>query len=173
MIEVWRPGRPPGERRPRDGDRRGRRRPRGQDAAKPAEQPAGEGIVAAASTEPTAGATTETSQQAAPDGEGRERRGRPRHRRRDGEQREGGEGRAEVGRQDRHEKRDRSQRPDRPERQGRPPRRDRDRDRRDDNRPSRTWSSDQQQRGKEPDPNSPFAKLMALKEQLEANKERR
>ena len=45
-------------------------------------------------------------------------------------------------------------------------------DRRDENRPSRTWSSSQEPRGKEPDPNSPFAKLLALKAQLEANKER-
>ena len=38
--------------------------------------------------------------------------------------------------------------------------------------PGRTWSSDNDRRGKEADPNSPFAKLLALKEQLEANKER-
>ena len=63
------------------------------------------------------------------------------------------------------------ERPDRPPRGDRPPRRDRDRDR-DDNRPGRTWSSDNDRRGKEADPNSPFAKLLALKEQLEANKER-
>jgi len=37
--------------------------------------------------------------------------------------------------------------------------------------PSRIWSSSEQKRGgKEPDPNSPFAKLLALKEQLEGNK---
>ena len=78
--------------------------------------------------------------------------------------------------QERPEKRDRPARDDkRPERDDRrPPRRDRDRDRdrRDDNRPSRTWSSSEQKRGgKEPDPNSPFAKLLALKEQLEGNKD--
>jgi ATP-dependent RNA helicase SUPV3L1/SUV3 len=63
---------------------------------------------------------------------------------------------------------ERQQRHGRPERRDRPPRRDRS----DDNRPSRTWSSSQEPRSKEPDPNSPFAKLLALKEQLEANKER-
>jgi len=172
MIEVWRPGRPAGEHRSRDGERR-RRRPQGRAAAKPDEKAVGEG-VAAAPTEPAAGATAEASPPATAEGERRERRGRPRHPRREGEQREGGEGRERRAEQpDRQERRDRSQRPDRTERESRPPRRDRDRDRRDDNRPSRTWSSDQQSRGKEPDPNSPFAKLLALKEQLEANKERR
>ena len=44
----------------------------------------------------------------------------------------------------------------------------------DDNGPDRIWASSQEPRsgGKEPDPNSPFAKLLALKEQLEGNKER-
>ena len=40
MIEVWRPGRPPGERRPRDGDRRASPASARSGAAKPAE-PAG------------------------------------------------------------------------------------------------------------------------------------
>ena len=49
--------------------------------------------------------------------------------------------------------------------------RDRDRDR---NGPDRIWASSQEPRSgsKEPDPNSPFAKLLALKAQLEGNKER-
>ena len=179
MIEVWRPGRPPGERRPRDGERRGRRR-----HERPAQQadtkPAGEAVAAA---EPSAVASVEATPSAQPEQERRQRRGRPRHRRREGgeQAREGGEPRAaqperqeRQARPERPERRDRSERPDRPERRDRPPRRDRDRDRdrRDDNRPSRTWSSSQQPRGKEPDPNSPFAKLLALKEQLESNKER-
>jgi ATP-dependent RNA helicase SUPV3L1/SUV3 len=173
MIEVWRPGRPPGERRARDGERR-RRRPQGRPDAKPAAQPiAGEGAVAATG-EQAAGATAEASSQAQPDGERHARRGRRRHHGRDGEQREGEqvrEHRAE--RSDRQEKPNRDERGGRSERGGRPPRRDRERDRRDESRPSRTWSSDHQARGKDPDPNSPFAKLLALKEQLEANKERR
>jgi ATP-dependent RNA helicase SUPV3L1/SUV3 len=170
MIEVWRPGRPGGERRPRNGERR-RRRSQGRAGAKPSEQAVGEG-AAAGPVEPAAGAITEASPPAAPDGERQARRARPRRRRREGEPRDEGEGRERrAERADRQEKRDRSQRA---EREGRPPRRDRDRerDRRDDNRPSRSWSSDQRPRGKEPDPNSPFAKLLALKEQLEANKER-
>jgi ATP-dependent RNA helicase SUPV3L1/SUV3 len=162
MIEVWRPGRPPGERRPdAERHRRGRRRP--DRSTKPAGQPAGEGAAVAAPDQPAA-APADASVPAT-DGEQRERHGRRRHHRKpDGEQ---GERRAE--RPDRQETRDRPG-----NRQGRPPRRDRDRDRdrRDDNRPSRTWSSSQERRGKEPDPNSPFAKLLALKEQLEGNKER-
>ena len=163
MIEVWRPGRPLGERRPRDGERNRRRRHRGDPKPEPAQaQPAVNGAAAAVGTEqvaaPAEGAT-------AP---GDQNRGRRRHRRPDGEN---GEQRAD--RTDRHEKRDRQgrddKRPERDNRSGRPPRRDRER--RDDNRPSRTWSSSEQKRGgKEPDPNSPFAKLLALKEQLEGNK---
>jgi len=156
MVEVWRPGRPSGERRPRDGERRGRRRQHERPAAQAEGQPAGEAAVATA--EQAAGAAgAEATPAAEP-----ERRGRPRHRRRDGAEGEKTERRA-----DRPERRDR---PDRSERRDRPPRRDRDR--RDENRPSRTWSSSQEPRGKEPDPNSPFAKLLALKAQLEANKER-
>jgi ATP-dependent RNA helicase SUPV3L1/SUV3 len=59
---------------------------------------------------------------------------------------------------------------DRPERRERPDRpREPRRDRRDDDRPPRTWEAGRDRRGKEPDPNSPFAKLAALKAQLEAD----
>ena len=183
MIEVWRPGRPLSERRPREGERRGRRgRHRGDHKPAQAEaQPAGDGAVAAAGAEPTPATADAT---AAPGDQNREHRGRRRHRRPEGErqagERQAGErpaGDKQNGEQraDRPERRDRPARDDkRPERDDRrPPRRDRDRDRdrRDDNRPSRTWSSSEQKRGgKEPDPNSPFAKLLALKEQLEGNK---
>ena len=124
---------------------------------------------------------------AAPEGVTPERRGRPRHRRRrDGEEKQG-EARAERPAQG--ERRDRPERPSgehrgehrpNPAANGATVRGGRRGGiataiaaiRRDDNRPSRTWSSDQLSRGKDPDPNSPFAKLLALKEQLEANKER-
>jgi ATP-dependent RNA helicase SUPV3L1/SUV3 len=179
MIEVWRPGRPSGERRPREGEPRNRRRRHDRGAARSEGQPAGEAAVAA---------SPGTEAAPAPDGEAQrqeprpERRGRPRHRRRDnggaakpgepGQPSQPGEQRAErPERQPRPPRKDRNERNDRPDRGDRPPRRDRDRDRRDDSRPSRTWSSSQDQRGKEPDPNSPFAKLLALKAQLEANKE--
>jgi ATP-dependent RNA helicase SUPV3L1/SUV3 len=45
---------------------------------------------------------------------------------------------------------------------------DRRRDRRENERPPRTWEAGRERRGKEPDPDSPFAKLAALKAQLEA-----
>jgi ATP-dependent RNA helicase SUPV3L1/SUV3 len=168
LIEVWRPGRPLGERRPRDGERNRRRRHRGDHKPEQAQaQPAGNGAAAAAGAEQ---ATPAGDGAATPGDQNREQRGRRRHRRPEGEN---GEQRAD--RAGRPEKRDRPARDDKRQRDdrpgGRPPRRDRDRDRRDDDRPSRTWSSSEQKRGgKEPDPNSPFAKLLALKEQLEGNK---
>jgi ATP-dependent RNA helicase SUPV3L1/SUV3 len=67
-------------------------------------------------------------------------------------------------RQDRDHRRDRTDRPDRPDR---PPREQ-------DRRPPRPARFDRREREKAPDPNSPFAKLAALKAQLEAEaKERR
>jgi ATP-dependent RNA helicase SUPV3L1/SUV3 len=167
LIEVWRPGRPLGERRPREGERNRRRRHRGDHKPEQAQaQPAGNGAAAAAGAEQ---ATPAGEGAATPGEQNREHRGRRRHRPggENGEQRADRAGRPEK--RDRPARDDKRPRDDRPG--GRPPRRDRDRDRRDDDRPSRTWSSSEQKRGgKEPDPNSPFAKLLALKEQLEGNK---
>jgi ATP-dependent RNA helicase SUPV3L1/SUV3 len=56
----------------------------------------------------------------------------------------------------------------RPERRERSDQHERRRDRRDHDRPPRTWEAGRERRGKEPDPDSPFAKLAALKAQLEA-----
>lgn len=186
MIEVWRPGRPPGEpRRPREGEQRGRRRRHERPGSKPEGQSTGEApaVVAADGQAVVADATPPA------DGEFKKRQGRPRHRRRDRGERKDGEGKpveakpaeANAGATQRQERQERGQgrperhRPERKEGSGRPPRRDRDRDRggRDDNRPSRIWASSQEPRSgsKEPDPNSPFAKLLALKEQLQGNKE--
>jgi ATP-dependent RNA helicase SUPV3L1/SUV3 len=193
MIEVWRPGRPQGERRPRDAERRSGRRRLHERPAMPAEgQPAGEGVAAA-------GADGQAVADATPpaDGERKERHGHPRHRRRDRGPRKDADGQAveaksneaksdegKAGEERRRERPQRQGRPERrPERGDRPPRQDRgdrgdrgprrDRDRGDDNRQARSWSSDQPSRGnKEPDPNSPFAKLLALKEQLQGNKDR-
>jgi ATP-dependent RNA helicase SUPV3L1/SUV3 len=160
MIEVWRPGRPPEERRqqpPRPAGERRERRPRPQAAAPAVPQ---EGTQAAA----PAGATT------APGGD--------------------------ASKPERHDRRprqgrDRDQSSERPERDGRPPPRERrggeraDRERSDrgprregrrdfkdrDRGEPREWIDPKERRG-QADPNSPFAKLAALKEQLEANKER-
>jgi ATP-dependent RNA helicase SUPV3L1/SUV3 len=156
MIEVWRPGRPPEERRPRHprphGERRDRRPPRpAQPVAAPdaAAAPAGEAATAAPA--PAADARSEGGR---PPRHGRDRdergdrsEGRPRAR-----ERRGGE---------------RPERGDRPPRRDERGRRDRDRERGE----PREWRDPNERRG-QADPNSPFAKLAALKEQLEANKER-
>jgi ATP-dependent RNA helicase SUPV3L1/SUV3 len=180
MIEVWRPGRPSGSnQRRREGEKHGRRRHRERPSAKPEGAVAGEAAAAVAPAE-AAAAGAEAVPSAEPARERRERR--PQHRRpdrtdrKDGERRDGAPRDRSEQRVDRQDRRDRTERQDRRDRGERPDRGDRgprrDRDRRDDNRPSRTWTSDTERRGKEPDPNSPFAKLLALKEQLEGNKER-
>jgi ATP-dependent RNA helicase SUPV3L1/SUV3 len=194
MIEVWRPGRPPGERRPRDAERRGSRRRHHERPATPAEgQPAGEGAPAGTDGQAVAADATPPVE-----GERKERQGRPRHRRRDRGPRKDADGKSAEGptveARSNENKAGEEQRADRPQKQGRPerrpergerpprqdrgdrgdrgPRRERDRGRGDDNRQARSWSSDQPSRGnKEPDPNSPFAKLLALKEQLQGNKD--
>jgi ATP-dependent RNA helicase SUPV3L1/SUV3 len=190
MVEVWRPGRPQGERRPRDAERRGGRR-RHERPATPAEgQTTGEGATAAA----VDGQAVAADATPPADGERKERHGRPRHRRRDRGPRKDADGKvaegqtveaksneSKPGEEQRADRPQRQARPERrPERGDRPPRQDRgdrgprrDRDRGDDNRQARSWSSDQPSRSnKEPDPNSPFAKLLALKEQLQGNKDR-
>jgi ATP-dependent RNA helicase SUPV3L1/SUV3 len=170
MIEVWRPGRPPEERRPRhprppQGERRERRPPRPQ-AAQPSAAPA-EGAVAAAPAEAAAAGPAPAEGEARP---GR-RDDRPRHGRDRGERGERSEGRPQQ-----RERRG-GERPERGERGDRPPRREgrrdfKDRDRERGSEP-REWRDPKDRRGgREADPNSPFAKLLALKEQLEANKER-
>jgi ATP-dependent RNA helicase SUPV3L1/SUV3 len=181
MIEVWRPGRPGGNQRRREAQRQGRRHAR-RDAAK-TDAPKPE---AAAAGPPAAEAPAAAEASPPAEGEKRERQDRPHHRRgersfgdgqdrkgqdRKDEGKDGGERRAD--RAARKERRDRDERSDRRDRDDRPPRRDRDRDRRDDNRQARTWSSAQESRGKEPDPNSPFAKLLALKQQLESGDKER
>jgi ATP-dependent RNA helicase SUPV3L1/SUV3 len=134
MIEVWRPGRPEGVRRPRHKDREHRhhgRRPLPAAAAPPAES----STTAVAASEPAATVApgAELAKPGIPDREGRP----PRHRRRQSEHR--------------------ADRPPRPPRERERP-------------PVKRF----ERREKPPDPNSPFAKLAALKAQLEADaKERR
>jgi len=160
LIEVWRTGRPAGQRNRRDA---GKRRRRPDQPAEQQPQPAGQPVAASADTPPPGDAPPST------DGENKGRHGRPKHRRdRDRNEQQGDRGRPPQ-RADQQERKDRPGREDRPHRGDRPDRSRRDRD---DNRPGRTWSSANDRRGKEADPNSPFAKLLALKEQLEANKER-
>ena len=163
MIEVWRPGRfeerrPPRDRPPQARERSRPRRDRPQSPATPPADGAAPAVAAAAVV-----ANTETTAPPQPE------RQRPR--------------RPERGGEDRKPER----REGRPDEARRPPRRDNERggprgDRRDDRkRKPRDDEQDQasyrqyaapQRRNTEADPNSPFAKLLALKEQLESNKER-
>jgi ATP-dependent RNA helicase SUPV3L1/SUV3 len=170
MIEVWRPGRPPEERRQRaprpqgerrEGERRERRPPRPQ-AAQPAGAP--EGAVAVAAAEAPATAPAEGGE-AKPE----RRDDRPRHGRgnRGGER--GDKPEQRVGRPPQRERRG-GERPDR-DRQDRGPRREGRRDFKDRGNEPREWIDPKERRGGQADPNSPFAKLAALKAQLEANKE--
>jgi len=167
MIDVWRPGRAEGRARPH---RRHRERGRhfGQRGAPESATPAPEAAAAAPAAGDGAPAEQGAEQAAGADAGQPERHSR--HRRRHGGERHGGErhaGERHGGERhggERHGGGD--QRFDRP-------RRDRDRPpanaaryERQDRRPDR--------REKAPDPNSPFAKLAALKAQLEAEaKERR
>ena len=167
MIEVWRPGRPDGPRRKREDNKReeNKRPPRRRERSAPQSEnrPAGEIQATPATASAPSSAAPVQARPASrrprhgeePDGERKEKHSRPRARppERDGRPERGG--RAE-GRGDR-------------------PGRGRERHDRDGgNREPRTWTSTDERSGKGPDPNSPFAKLLALKEQLETNaKERR
>ncbi len=163
MIEVWRPGRPDGARRKREHSKRAARR-----RERPAQRPEAQANSEVPASAEAATAGTEAAQpqptpaEALPAVEARrerkEREGGPRPRRHQRGERQARDERAEHDRREARE--DRSGR--RREKRGR-----------DDNRSPRTWSSDDR-RSKEPDPNSPFAKLLALKERLETDgKERR
>jgi ATP-dependent RNA helicase SUPV3L1/SUV3 len=148
MVEVWRPGRagrPEGRRRPRFG-----RREADKATERPSPQRTDESVtpLAAAATEAGAAAPAEQGAPAQPEEPRRHRRhrGRP----------------AGEHRFDRSDRPDRGDRPDRPQRD-RPP-----------SRAPRPARFERREREKAPDPNSPFAKLAALKAQLEADaKERR
>jgi ATP-dependent RNA helicase SUPV3L1/SUV3 len=168
FIEVWRPG-------GRSDERRGPRR-----HARPQRPHQGQPAEAGAAPEQAADGSAPAPADSENRGRRRGRRGRPdtpagapRPERQEG-----------PGRQDRQ---DRQERHARPERNDRPrgPRGERPdrKDQRPDRRPNRggeprVFASSEQpareRRTREPDPNSPFAKLAALKAQLEANeKEKR
>jgi len=130
LVEVWRPARAEGRRRPRERHREPRRPPRSE-APAAAEHAAGEPQTqnAEVAAKQAVGATPRRPERP------------PRYRRRpEGEQRR-----------------------ERPE----APRREQDR------RPPRPVRFDRREREKQPDPNSPFAKLAGLKAQLEAEAKER
>jgi ATP-dependent RNA helicase SUPV3L1/SUV3 len=177
MVEVWRPGRRPDERRDASRPQRRPRRDRGprrHDGQAPAAAAAPATAAAAAEASPDGAVVAEASAPPAEEQRQPRRRGRRPDRRGDRSDRDE---RPQEARGDRPPRRDRDQRGER-QRRGdgedrgeRPPRRERDRG---DRRPAFQARSPAQQRDKAPDPNSPFAKLAALKEQLEAaSKERR
>jgi len=151
VIEVWRPGRrEPRPRKPR-GARVSARQQRTADTSATAAQPA------QASAGETAAVSASASAASAPPQEHqdrRERRGRAA-----GSQRSEHQQRSH--RPDRRGQQQRSNRPERPSRDERP---DRDSALR-----AKYIKGRADRREREPDPNSPFAKLAALKEQLEAS----
>ena len=164
FIEVWRPGRPEGQRRPRGPRREQNRRHEPRRSEAQASASAAESTPAAAESAPSAETPAAAETPPAP---------RQPWRRKE-QRREPGGDRPERGpRPPQGERRDRLNRPDRP-------RRDRsDRAARSD-RPEHDPAlrskyikgrDGRDGRDQQPDPNSPFAKLAALKAQLEANKE--
>jgi len=175
MVEVWRPGRRPDERRDASRPQRRPRRDRGprrHDGQAPAAAAAPATAAAPAEASPDGAGVAEASAPPAEEQRQPRRRGRTPDRRGDRSDRDE---RPQEARGDRPPRRDRDQRGERhqrgdgEDRGDRPPRRERDRGER---RPS--FRAPAERRDKAPDPNSPFAKLAALKEQLEAaSKERR
>ncbi|MGC1446078.1 MAG: helicase-related protein [Xanthobacteraceae bacterium] len=150
MIEVWMPGRAVRADSPRRRPRH-RREPR-RDAATPQPQ-SGEGAATPAAADAAAAPSTA---EATENGQSREGR-HSRHRRRQGGERHAGERQNQRQNQRQDQRHDRSQR-DRDRPQDRP----------------HVKRFERRERDKAPDPNSPFAKLAALKAQLEADaKERR
>jgi ATP-dependent RNA helicase SUPV3L1/SUV3 len=162
MIEVWRPGRAEGRRRPPARPRYGGRHERRTAPDQPAAAIAADASASAApQPEPTAVAQTALGDQAASADVARPEH-RSRHRRGHGNEQPADRGRRDRERQDRHQDR----RPERRQERTHERNQDRNQDRRQDRYSER--------RDKAPDPNSPFAKLAALKAQLEAEaKERR
>jgi ATP-dependent RNA helicase SUPV3L1/SUV3 len=174
LIEVWRPGgRHHEERRPRPKPRPQRHRP--------AAQPSGEAVpaVAAEGATPDAAAPAGDTSNAPREDRRRRYRRSPDAPRPEGsaEVRTDAPDRSEGRERKKFERPERTDRPPRPDRDERRPKRDRnerggpDRNRGDRNRNDkgapREWSSATDRRN-EPDPNSPFAKLAALKAQLES-----
>jgi ATP-dependent RNA helicase SUPV3L1/SUV3 len=154
LIEVWRTARSEERRGPR------RHRRSGEHRAPSAEANAVEGTPAVASEAGSADAQHPAGQ---PEKDRmRGRKGRRPHDRRH---------RPEGEREQRAERSTDSTQTDK-SRPDKFPRSDRGR-RRDEDRPPRVWGSANERGGKEPDPNSPFAKLAALKAQLEANAKER
>jgi ATP-dependent RNA helicase SUPV3L1/SUV3 len=169
LVEVWRPGGRRDEHR-----RSAPRRPRRERAARERRPPpAPDAAPAAAAGDATPAAATEGTIAAATAAEPApaERRGRPERRDRDRADRadRGDRDRSRRGgRPDHTQRAERPPRGDRPPRGERAPRGDRP-DRDPELRAKYIKGKGDSRRDRAPDPNSPFAKLAALKEQLESN----
>jgi|RhiMetdeSRZDD1v2_1073273.scaffolds.fasta_scaffold00057_53 ATP-dependent RNA helicase SUPV3L1/SUV3 len=164
LIEVWRPGRREDRGAPRDRTR-ARRGEHGRSAAprvaEPAASPAPEVYAGAAAPEGDAPLAAR--------GDAAGQRGRPHRKRRDDDERMREDRRADDRRRAGRPRRDRPE----DDHGGREDYHGRPRRERADAAP-RSFGGPRERREKMPDPDSPFAKLAALKEQLEANaKERR
>jgi len=162
VIEVWRPGR-------RDPHSRKPRRARAASVRRPRTTPASAGTGTAEAAPAVGGETASASASPVSAGppasdQGKERRERDRRERRG---QAAGDGRREFRqrshRPDRRGSQQRAERPERPNRQPRDERPDRDPGLR-----AKYIKGRADRRDREPDPDSPFAKLAALKEQLEA-----
>jgi ATP-dependent RNA helicase SUPV3L1/SUV3 len=185
FVEVWRLGRP-------DGPRRHRRPPRARESRARPENPDRTGSRSPAATDAataTDAAASAPASEAMPgagelaDGAERRQDRRPRRHRpgrpdqsaaERGEQGRADQNRPDQGRRDQNRRdQNRPDRGDRPERHGRAERAGRnDRPERDPELRAKYLKGrgdGRDRRDKAPDPNSPFAKLAALKEQLEAN----
>jgi ATP-dependent RNA helicase SUPV3L1/SUV3 len=173
LIEVWRPGGRSAE------ERRPRHKPRPARHARTPAQPSGESAPGAVAAE-SAVAEGAPAAAAAPAAANEGRRQRYRRNREFAPADNGAQARADApeqtegGERKRFQRPERKERPDRDERRPRGDRKERgggDRPRGERSRghsgPAQKWSSAVERRN-EPDPNSPFAKLAALKAQLEA-----
>ncbi len=156
FIDVWRPGRRDEHaRKPRQEHRPRQRRPQ-----RPTEAPlAAAPDATAAAAGPAADPAVHPAEPVAAADERPEDAGRQRHRRPDR-----GERSERQPRPDRSSRRARTEQPDRSQRGDRP-----DRDPALRAKYIKGRGDGRDRRDREPDPNSPFAKLAALKEQLEAN----
>ena len=172
MIEVWRPGRPPEERRQRPPRPQGERR-EGEQRRPPRQRPAQPAVAAQGAQAAPAGEAAAAAPAAGEAAKPERRDDRPRHGRGNQGNQAGERGDKPEQRAGRPPPRERrgGDRPDR-DRQDRGPRREGGRrDFKDRGNEPREWIDPKERRGGQADPNSPFAKLAALKAQLEANKE--
>jgi ATP-dependent RNA helicase SUPV3L1/SUV3 len=174
LIEVWRPGRPEGQRRQRRPQRPPREAGRRRDYHAPPVTADGTAPAVAQGEGAAASDAIAAAPQGAPGADTAVGEARPPHHRQRHERRDGAERGERAGRPSRPDRPEWSKRTDgserrshRGNRQDRGDRPDRDPDLRAKYMKGRGEGGDR--RDKAPDPNSPFAKLAALKAQLEGN----